>query len=817
MSARAFSRLHDCNRHMRTHWRIKPYSCPECHRNFVRQDALTRHLRLDFGHNRCTGIAPAFTAASASASASGGDSAKPDGPEQNKNPANAPFANGTASANGVSAASVSKPGDGIVKDEHAKSVVDPNKPYPDSRTFDHGLAPQSAPISFPPQVSPPSSMGSAGSAADSRGHPSDMGPIAARDLRIPPPPIVTDAPRGSRMMDGVDDPMARQHAPPPRRDVDPRYPAAPMAPISFVHRSNPSERRQTPPESKDTPHGHPHHTRSFSHSTFSHGPAPTTPTMAQSPHSEKPGPDKRAPAMAPKHPSSSWGAPPPEPIPSPADSYHGPHSRQAPPPTIPIAHGSARYPPEPQYGGDRARGPGLPPAGYASSPVDQKHPSPPPPQQSSHMPPSPEWTGPRPDGSRSSWTWDHRPSMDHERDARLRHSTWSSTSGPASAPLAPSQPQPPQPQPPSSQAPHHPHLHPEASVVPARPPSAGPHPPPPARSMTLDSWQRNPYAYPGHDPREDTNLSQDPESRMRMPPRTPVGYNGGAPYPVDDRAPEAYSRPSPTAGNPMAAPVPVPGAPGHGPPRSGGETYRRQEQERDPRQRSVTEFDRSRLPSTHWNESRSRSFHELDTNFENRPRHEYAPRSPVQAREHPVEGGVAPPERMTTFSGMVGVDRSFRPASPFQDQEKEASHWNASRLSKHGAAGPGPGPGGPGGPGVVADFNRPPGRVQGGGEHEWDRGVPHRSTTLPHSVDYGKQPMGRENRSSLSPSLPNRHVMMEHGRPPPGAPNSGGVRYGYPPERPAEMRGREVGGGMYRQGPEEEVVGMPPHGREDKG
>ncbi|KAF9974388.1 hypothetical protein BGZ73_002213 [Actinomortierella ambigua] len=38
-----------------THWRVKPYSCPECGRNFVRQDALTRHLRLDFGHNRCTG------------------------------------------------------------------------------------------------------------------------------------------------------------------------------------------------------------------------------------------------------------------------------------------------------------------------------------------------------------------------------------------------------------------------------------------------------------------------------------------------------------------------------------------------------------------------------------------------------------------------------------------------------------------------------------------------------------------------------------------------------------------------------------------
>ncbi|KAG0231654.1 hypothetical protein BGW42_008730 [Actinomortierella wolfii] len=52
---RAFSRLHDCNRHTRTHWRVKPYSCPECGRNFVRQDALTRHLRLDFGHNRCTG------------------------------------------------------------------------------------------------------------------------------------------------------------------------------------------------------------------------------------------------------------------------------------------------------------------------------------------------------------------------------------------------------------------------------------------------------------------------------------------------------------------------------------------------------------------------------------------------------------------------------------------------------------------------------------------------------------------------------------------------------------------------------------------
>ncbi|KAL1925076.1 uncharacterized protein VTP21DRAFT_4730 [Calcarisporiella thermophila] len=44
---KAFARQHDRNRHSKLHLGIKPFSCPTCRKSFARQDALSRHLRVE--------------------------------------------------------------------------------------------------------------------------------------------------------------------------------------------------------------------------------------------------------------------------------------------------------------------------------------------------------------------------------------------------------------------------------------------------------------------------------------------------------------------------------------------------------------------------------------------------------------------------------------------------------------------------------------------------------------------------------------------------------------------------------------------------
>jgi hypothetical protein len=44
---RRFARQHDRNRHNKLHSNIKPFSCEYCHKAFARQDALSRHQRVD--------------------------------------------------------------------------------------------------------------------------------------------------------------------------------------------------------------------------------------------------------------------------------------------------------------------------------------------------------------------------------------------------------------------------------------------------------------------------------------------------------------------------------------------------------------------------------------------------------------------------------------------------------------------------------------------------------------------------------------------------------------------------------------------------
>lgn len=55
-----FVRKHDLNRHGKVHTGIKNYKCPYCHRAFSRNDALTRHLRVELKH-RSNGIVSTIT------------------------------------------------------------------------------------------------------------------------------------------------------------------------------------------------------------------------------------------------------------------------------------------------------------------------------------------------------------------------------------------------------------------------------------------------------------------------------------------------------------------------------------------------------------------------------------------------------------------------------------------------------------------------------------------------------------------------------------------------------------------------------------
>lgn len=355
---------------MRTHWRIKPYSCPECHRNFVRQDALTRHLRLDFGHNRCTGFpgpSPG-TASNQEKTEDNGDGAKSEpSSEGSSHPHSAP-----AKLDGGSATSKAGPS--------YKSSTSPTSPTHPS-VAGHGHA---APRSEPLERDGERPVGPMSSTRDPR---VAQKPHPATDLAQPKAEPVEEREQLSRREPGV-------HA---------RYPGVSVAPMSFVHRSTPADRRAiTPPDMKENS-AFPQHTRSFSHSSFSqsqpsgpvNGPSPTHPS----------GPERRSTTTALRN-GAPWGAQGHDPASS--EYYHGPHTR-APPP----GHIVTRQESYGEY--DRPRPPASAHSEYPPSPHEARR----------SPPPHSEWSG---HGPERSWSWDNRSAQDS------RHRPSWSVSGRGSVP-----------------------------------------------------------------------------------------------------------------------------------------------------------------------------------------------------------------------------------------------------------------------------------------------------------------------------------------------------------------------------------------------
>ncbi|KAF9211021.1 hypothetical protein BGZ59_008632, partial [Podila verticillata] len=191
-----------------------------------------------------------------------------------------------------------------------------------------------------------------------------------------------------------------------------------------------------------------------------------------------------------------------------------------------------------------------------------------------------EWPQDRPDPNKA-WNWDQQ----YERDARHRNPSWPST--------------------------------------PQGPPPGPGYRPPPARSSTLDSWQRShSYAYEsreefvGRDPRE----RDDARSRSKYPV-SPVAL-------THEKNPEVYTRP------PLATLT--------------RDNYQRSEVMSD---RPVEDMEHP-SPSVPW-DHRSRSFQGLETVPESRRRYDdYGPLSPVHPRESPRMRDPPPAERSNSY-GMV--------------------------------------------------------------------------------------------------------------------------------------------------------------------
>ncbi|KAF8931614.1 hypothetical protein BGZ58_007538 [Dissophora ornata] len=667
-NARAFSRLHDCNRHMRTHWRIKPYSCPECHRNFVRQDALTRHLRLDFGHNRCSGYPGPLPGSS----------------NQDKTDESADDAMGDSSTenptHSYSVPTKMEGGSATIKADTSYTSPSPTSPTRVPVTGNHGL----------------------GGPENDNERP--VAPEALRDSRILSNPI----PASESTQPGSESAGEREKG--SRRDAGPvphaRYPSVNMAPISFVHRSTPVERRAvTPPELKDNSSFQSQHSRSFSHSSFSHGqpPLPSTSAAPLTPQTVGPssssGPsslDRRnAPPIS--RNGASWSSQGHDSATSPSEYYHGPVPSRPPPP----GHIMTRQ--EPPYGAeyDRQRVASNSQLEYPPSPQEVRRPT---------SPNTSEWNAHGPEASRS-WSWDQRP-----HDGRHRHPTWSDS--------------------PSSRAPMQ------------HPQEQGPHPSTmaPPRALTMDQWQRGPPPSL-REAREDLSPREPRESReapgpVRMLPRAPSGYHS-SPYPVDS----AESQPRPLSGHPSSVARPV-------------ETYRRSDLERDPRQRSMTEMDRVRGSGATWSEQRSRSFHELDSGMDPRSRFDPHPSSPQHARENPqvgrpsaVEASSSVAERPHVYSGMVGVERTYAQTNPYHERDLPRDSGAPAAQKPSVIKDP-----------MARDYR--PTRSYSTMEYESDRDAFHRQPRYSGEP----KPPSREARRSMSPIPHHRHSGVESGRPYEGNP-----------------------------------------------
>ncbi|KAG0249912.1 hypothetical protein BG011_008806, partial [Mortierella polycephala] len=703
--ARAFSRLHDCNRHMRTHWRIKPYSCPECHRNFVRQDALTRHLRLDFGHNRCSGYP----------GPSPGTGANPEKTDESADDA-----------------MLGTPADTLIKTEREGTMIQPSAP----------LSSRSSPPS-PNQVAP------TGPSRVSYTETPEM------DKKRPLAPMTGDirttlksnpAPESQQIMQELKE--EREHSVHHGIGVQARYPSASVAPISFVHRGTPTERRAaTPTDGRDGSSLPPQHARSISLSSFtqSQPPIPTShvsspmnlvastgPPMApltsgSSPHHATL--DRRATAPI-SRTEASWAVHGHEPVsPRTAEFFNGVPSRQS-------APGHAIDRPENVYGPeyDHAHSRTRLMAEYPSSFQDPRRPSPEP-------RPSSEWDASR-QGNPGQWGWDHR-----TQESKYRHPTWSVP--PDIASLA--------------------HQRPDE-----QPPRPSPMPPP--RASTMDSWPRNSSRL-SHDPRDDMINRELRDGPMRMMPPTSSSSYSSSPYPREPGT-DGHIRVIPS------------GAPANMRP---SESFRRSEQDRDPRQRSMTDMDHVRRPGMAWSEQRSRSYHEQDGTMDARPRFDSHAGNFQRTHEHAVrpptgEAASSLPERPHVYSGMVGVERMYPESAPYHERDHPRDPVGAFSMR---------------------DYR--PTRSHSTVEYESERSAMQRQARFVGEP----KPLLHNVRRSMSPVPPPLHLhsTMDDAR----LYDAGGSRYPYPMERKGPYSREDMERMSSRSFRHEERIVMSPVPREETG
>ncbi|KAG0284721.1 hypothetical protein BGZ96_010946 [Linnemannia gamsii] len=385
---------------MRTHWRIKPYSCPECHRNFVRQDALTRHLRLDFGHNRCSGY-PGPLPGNADQGDKEGDDDEEDMMEDDED-----FPD--LDTEDQNAGNDTKPASkGSIKADPSPALSSPTSPTTVNNKF--------------------KSVSTTGASEQERERPLTISTTAANTSTVSavaasscsvnketqPTPRISDSTQAKfekedQERGGRPDPSS------PHR----RHPAS-ATPMTFVHLA---ERPVAPSEGGKEVSGQPH-VRSYSHSAYNYGPAtPLTIQTGNMPMRPTKHLERRATAPVVREGESWLGHAQgqgytQEPISSPVDEY----PRGGP------GYGSYRHEI------DRPRSATYLPPDYPTSPKDiRRSPGP----QSAQG----EWhtrSGP-PSGH---WGWSNPPPP--SQDARLRHPTWSSSSSLPPHPQDPSSMQPP--------------------------------------------------------------------------------------------------------------------------------------------------------------------------------------------------------------------------------------------------------------------------------------------------------------------------------------------------------------------------------------
>ncbi|KAF9427658.1 hypothetical protein BGZ94_004459 [Podila epigama] len=668
---------------MRTHWRIKPYSCPECHRNFVRQDALTRHLRLDFGHNRCSGYpgppsGPGKTSNDDSPSNSGSESA-PVSPVANKK--KKPFT--------LAPPAPASP----------TSPTSPTSPSNTSTTTGHIMAssPTSVDVSSTGGFRENKERGHLPASSISTTIATTTAATTTTTTTTTATITATTATSSSRPNNETY-PHYRDALDSPRPGVDSsRFhgpnsnPSTVSAPMGFSHRPMPEHGAVSPKDAKEVILGQPPHGRSFSHSgyprnaqlqrqhvpsappTTMSNPVPLTPTSMTFSNNGQPDVDRdgRSSVGTPRYATvSAWTV---QPRPD-SGSETSQHAEQAVGPfQHPPKHHQSHPPPQPPQqqqqqhqhqhsqkqvqssaqSSQQQKGPlhsyhdtRYEPSIEDSRPPLQQAPASSDPRRSSPTKYPSEWSQDQPEPGQKAWTsWEQQQQkqQQYDQDARHRNPSWPSAPGHQS---------------------HH---------------SPGYRPPaPPSRSSTLDSWSRS-HPYASYETREEF-IGREPRDREDAPRLVhrqsnpyPGQMNGGGMASAHENKPEVYSRP------PLSTLT-----------RNSDQYHHRASTDGMGESRHVAsdEIDHPQSPSGPWSDHRSRSFHGLETVSESRARRydDYRPLSPVHPRDGPLLGRHSPrdappppfPERSQSY-GMVGVERAYPTANGYGHDVPPRS------LSRHGA------------------------------------------------------------------------------------------------------------------------------------